>query len=68
MADLRQCSRQILTEFIALYENFPCIWRVRSKKYSDRDKKRQAYESLVEKFKEIDATANREAVVKKLIL
>lgn len=66
MADLRQCSREFLTEFIALYESFPCIWRVKSKEYSDRDKKVEAYDSLVEKFKEIDATANRETVVKKI--
>ncbi|KAJ8953479.1 hypothetical protein NQ318_023600, partial [Aromia moschata] len=66
MADLRQCSREFLTEFIALYESFPCVWRVKSKEYSDRDKKAEAYERLVEKYKEIDATANRETVVKKI--
>ena len=66
MADLRQCSREFLTEFIALYESFPCIWRVKSKDYSDRDKKGKAYESFVEKFKEIDENANREKVVKKI--
>lgn len=66
MADLRQCSREFLAEFIALYESFPCIWRVKSKEYSDRDKKRQAYEILVDKFKEIDANANRETVIKKI--
>ncbi|XP_068204479.1 uncharacterized protein [Palaemon carinicauda] len=66
MADLRQCSREFLTEFIALYESFPCIWRVKSKDYSDRDKKGKAYESLVEKFKEIDKNADRDMVVKKI--
>ena len=66
MADLRQCSREFLTEFIALYESFPCIWRVKSKDYSDRDKKGNAYESLVEKFKEIDENANRKKVIKKI--
>ncbi|XP_066947912.1 uncharacterized protein [Macrobrachium rosenbergii] len=66
MADLRQCSREFLTEFIALYESFPCIWRVKSKDYSDRDKKGKAYESLMEKFKEIDKNANRDMVVKNI--
>ncbi|XP_039281968.1 uncharacterized protein LOC120350884 isoform X2 [Nilaparvata lugens] len=65
MADLRQCSREFLTDFISLYESFPCIWRVKSKEYSDRDKKGEAYERLVEKFKEIDVKACRETVVKK---
>ncbi|KAG8319797.1 hypothetical protein J6590_083776 [Homalodisca vitripennis] len=44
MADLRQCSREFLTDFIALYESFPCIWRVKSKEYSDRDKKAEENE------------------------
>lgn len=66
MADLRQCSREFLTDFISLYESFPCIWRVKSKEYSDRDKKGEAYERLVEKFKEIDVNASRETVVKKV--
>ena len=38
---------------------------VKSKDYSDRDKKGKAYESLVEKFKEIHVNANREKVIKK---
>lgn len=66
MSDLRQCSREFLTEFIALYESLPCLWRIKSKDYSDRDKKGEAYEMLVAKFKEIDATANREIIVKKI--
>ena len=65
MAYLRQCSRDILAEFIALCEYFLCIWRLKSKGHSDWDNKGQAYRSLVETFKEIDATANRETVVKK---
>nr|AID60304.1 serine protease 3 [Nilaparvata lugens] len=59
-------SREFLTDFISLYESFPCIWRVKSKEYSDRDKKGGAYERLVEKFKEIDVNASRETVAKKI--
>ncbi|KAG8259750.1 hypothetical protein J6590_008785 [Homalodisca vitripennis] len=66
MADLRQCSKEFLTDFIALYESFPCIWRVKSKEYSDRDKKAGAYEILANKFREIGVTANQETVVKKI--
>ena len=39
MTDLRQCSRVFITDFIALYESLPCLWRIKSKEYSDRDKK-----------------------------
>ncbi|KAG8337730.1 hypothetical protein J6590_015392 [Homalodisca vitripennis] len=66
MADLRQCSREFLTDFIALYESFLCIWRVKSKEYNDRDKEAEAYEILANKFREIDVTANRETVVNKI--
>ena len=66
MADLRQCTREFLSEFIDLYKSFPCLWRVKSKEYSDRDKKNQAYDALVLKYKEIDQAANRETVTKKI--
>lgn len=66
MADIRNCSREFLTEFIELYQSFPCLWRIKSKEYCDRDKKAMAYEKLVEKYREIDAEANREIVVKKI--
>lgn len=66
MAELRQCSNEFLTEFIELYKSYPCLWRVKSKEYSDRDKKNLAYDALVHKYKEIDASANREKVTKKI--
>ncbi|KAJ8952809.1 hypothetical protein NQ318_008126 [Aromia moschata] len=65
MSDLRQCSRTFLGEFIELYRSFPCLWQVKSAEYSDRNKKNQAYEILIEKFKEIDASANKETYIKK---
>jgi hypothetical protein len=36
------------------------------KDYSDRNKKGQAYEALIEKYKEVDASANKETVTKKI--
>lgn len=66
MSDLRQCSREFLSEFIELYKTFPCLWQVKSKDYMDRDKKNQAYEIIIEKFKEIDPAATRETVTKKI--
>lgn len=66
MSDLRQCSREFLSEFIELYRNFTCLWQVKSADYSDRNKRGQAYELLVKKYKEIDASANKETVTKKI--
>ncbi|KAL1489214.1 hypothetical protein ABEB36_014147 [Hypothenemus hampei] len=66
MSDLRQCSHDFLSEFIELYRSFPCLWQVKSKEYSDRDRKNQAYEIVVEKFKQVDPTATRDTVIKKI--
>lgn len=66
MSDIRQCSREFLGEFIDLYHSFPCLWNVKSRYYSDRNKKNQAYDILIEKFKEIDKLANKETVTKKI--
>jgi hypothetical protein len=65
VADFRQRFCTFLIEFIAIYESFSCVWRVKSKEYSDRNKEEEAYESSVEKFEEIDATASREIAVEK---
>ncbi|KAJ8932481.1 hypothetical protein NQ318_001656 [Aromia moschata] len=64
MADLRQCSREFLTEFIALYESFPCVWRVKSKEYSDRDKKAEAYERIGKVNKSIRSGSGEDEIYK----
>ena len=60
MADLRTGSREFLTEFIHMYREYPCLWKVKGKEYSDRVKKNLAYEHLTAKLKEIDPDANKE--------
>ena len=66
MADLRTVSREFLTEFIHIYREYPCLWSVKSKEYSDRVKKNLAYEHLTSKLKEIVPDANKEKVIKKI--
>ncbi|XP_074038929.1 uncharacterized protein [Leptinotarsa decemlineata] len=48
----KQAPRGFLIEFIELYRSFTCLWLVKSKEYSDRNKKGLAYIELVKKFKE----------------
>ena len=50
------------TEFIQLYRNNECLWRVKSKIYMDRNKKNEAYETLLEKVQEYDAEATIEYI------
>jgi len=51
MSDLRTVSCEFPTEFIHMYREYPCLWKVKSKEYSDRIKKNLAYEHLTTKLK-----------------
>ena len=53
-------------EFIELYKSEPCLWKVKSKEYHDRGKREAAYTKLVEKLKESEPDADKDAVVKKI--
>ena len=66
MADLRTVSREFITEFIQMYREYPCLWKVKSEEYSDMFKKNLPYEQLTTKLREIDPDANKEKVAKKM--
>lgn len=44
----------------------PCLWKVKSSDYCNRELKNKCYNNLIEKLKQIDPDANREKVVKKI--
>lgn len=48
----RKTEREILTEFIDLYRSYPCLWKVKSKEYSDEFEKDKAYKVLVDYMKQ----------------
>lgn len=56
----------ILEEFIDIYKSEPCLWRVKCKDYHDRDKRSAAYGKLVNKLKELEPTATKDDVVRKI--
>lgn len=66
MADLRSLPRDFLREFIELYKENTCLWKVKSKDYSNRQMKTAAYEILRRKLSEVEAIATKENVVKKI--
>lgn len=53
-------------EFIGMYRSYPCLWDVKSKSYMDRNLKNLAMETLIEKCKEVNPSANKDYVAKKI--
>lgn len=64
--DSRNSPQKILSEFIELYRENPCLWKVKSSEYSDKNKKNDAYDVLLVKLKEINPNSNRQDVAKKI--
>lgn len=66
MSDLRHYSKEFLTEIIEMYKSFPCLWRVKSKEYMDKQLRAKAFDVLILKFKQVDIHATRDTVLKKI--
>ena len=63
---MSQRNIEVLGEFIELYKSEPCLWKVKSDDYHDRDKRDAAYRKLVMKLKEIEPDANENLVKRKI--
>ncbi|XP_022201818.2 uncharacterized protein LOC111058586 [Nilaparvata lugens] len=59
-------EKQFILEFIDMYRGLPALWNVKCKDYSNRDKKAEQYEVLIEKYRERHPNADRKEVVKKI--
>lgn len=57
---------QVIEEFIEIYRQEPCLWRVKSKEYHDRKKRDASYAKLLLKLKELEPDATRKSVVAKI--
>ncbi|KAG8265082.1 hypothetical protein J6590_102949, partial [Homalodisca vitripennis] len=55
-----------LSDFIDVYENYPCLWQVSNKDYANNICKRKAYEELVKLCLRINPQANVDFVKKKI--
>lgn len=66
MGEQHRNSPCFLTEFIELYESQPCLWKIRSKDYTNRKKKSKAYELIINKYREYGEEVSRDVVVKKI--
>uniref|UniRef100_A0A182N428 MADF domain-containing protein n=1 Tax=Anopheles dirus TaxID=7168 RepID=A0A182N428_9DIPT len=59
-------QREFITEFITLYQRFPCLWDATAREYFNRTEKRKAYDRLVQKYREVDKKATHETVARKI--
>lgn len=59
-------SRDFWYDFIQLYKSYPCLWDVKDPSYLRRDQKKEAYDVLLAKMHEIDATATLDTVKRKI--
>ncbi|XP_073416249.1 uncharacterized protein [Dendrobates tinctorius] len=61
-------KHEFLRDFIEIYRTMPCLWRIKSADYSNRLKKKEAYQKLVELTKQhYPSEPADEASVKKRI-
>ncbi|XP_075188624.1 uncharacterized protein LOC142288848 [Anomaloglossus baeobatrachus] len=49
-------KQEFIREMIDMYRSLPCLWKIKSVDYSNRYKKKQAYEQLVELFQRHNPT------------
>ncbi|KAL4149133.1 hypothetical protein QTP88_003142 [Uroleucon formosanum] len=57
---------EIIIELLKLYRQHTALPKVKSTEYSDRNLKNEAYNVLIEKYKEVDPNADKEIVKKKI--
>lgn len=67
MSDIRNWSKEFLTEFISIYREQPCLWKIKDKKvYTNRNLKNMAYEKLAIFAKTVYPDANKTWVVQRV--
>ena len=65
-ASLSAMHKKSVEEFIELYRSEPCLWKINSTEYRNRDFKSTAYLKLVTKLKEIEPSSTKKSVVTRI--
>ncbi|KAJ8936959.1 hypothetical protein NQ318_015621 [Aromia moschata] len=66
MTDCRYWSKDLLTNFIEVYKANHCLWKIKSKEYTNKNLKTIAYDKLIDICKTVNPEANKDYVVKKI--
>ncbi|KAI5638554.1 alcohol dehydrogenase transcription factor myb/SANT-like domain-containing protein [Phthorimaea operculella] len=59
-------ERVIITELLQLYKDFPCLWDNREILYTNREIRQQAYDVLLEKYRQLYENATLKELKKRL--
>lgn len=59
-------EKKFLLELIDVYRSLPALWQIKSKEYSDRQRKDSAYETLLIKYREYYKEGTKDELKKKL--
>ena len=62
-----QETQEFCLEFIELYELFPCLWKIKSDVYKDRNLKANCYLKLLDKMKERIPNAKKKKKIREEI-
>jgi hypothetical protein len=57
-------SKDFLVEFIELFREEECLWKVKLEDYYNRSQKDASYRTLIWKVQEVEPDATRDTVVK----
>ena len=59
-------SKETVLQFIKLYQSLPCLWKIKSKEYSNKLARELAYSKIVEFCKQFDSLADKHYVAHKI--
>lgn len=62
----KKAEKEFIVEFIEVYRGLPALWDVKCKDYTNRAKKGEQYDVLIEKYREKYPDAEKQEVVKKI--
>ncbi|XP_055625146.1 uncharacterized protein LOC129777318 [Toxorhynchites rutilus septentrionalis] len=63
---VKNADRQFILEFIEVYRSLPALWDIKCKDYTNRLKKIEQYDVLIEKYRENAPDADKQDVIKKI--
>lgn len=62
----KNADRQFMLEFMEVYHSLPALWDIKCKDCTNRGKKNEQYDVLIEKYRENFPDADKQEVIKKV--